>query len=335
MRRVTQPFIYTPPPTPPIPAIYRHVSHKQRCTSVWHSNGCIVLASVKPDTLWKPVHHPSFSHSFSLIRPKLSLGSPASLHAAMTSSKMWRVMLIRQSEWWNGPGCTDVAIYSTDLNGLERTNWPMEKDVWWHSRCCGAFWSACFGTLGQPSFSPLLILSGFSHYLEICWFPYLKHQQLLPTSDVSLRTYDKKQEAENPFGFMLTHTMAPSHTPLFVQSTTGCSHGTRMINSSRGENNLHPSQGFVLIVRTTLHVWFQIQPMWAVTCEAPPPGWLPASPKVRESNKKPGCPPPSTPKLSVRVPLGEVPRKWLWWVAVAAAAIFSGLAARRGEEGNV
>lgn len=197
------------------------------------------------------------------------------------------------------------------------TNCPMLKEVRWHGRRCGAFWSAWFGSLGQPRFFPFPILSQFSRCFEIWWIPYLKHHVLeIPLASCS-------------------PTVARAHAPLFVQSSSACSFSTWMINLSWSENNLHPFQGVVLFVVTTLHVWFQIQPMWAVTCEATPPGWLPASPKVRESNKKPCCPPPSMPKLSVRVPLGDVPRKWLWWVAVAAAAIFSGLAARRGEEGNV
>lgn len=315
MRRVTQPFIYNPPPTP-IPAIYRHVAHKQRCTSVWHSNCCIVLASVKPDTLCKSVHRPSDSHSFSLNSPKLSLGSPATPVAAQMSlcqyvtSDTGKAVRVVKRTWmyW-------LCLYSPQT--WATTNCPMLKEVRWHGRCCGAFWSAWFGSLGQPSFFPFPILSQFSRCFEIWWIPYLKHHVLeIPLASCS-------------------HTVALAHTPLFVQSSSACSFSTWMINLSWSENNLHPFQGVVLFVVTTLHVWFQIQPMWAVTCEAPPPGWLPASPKVRESNKKPCCPPPSMPKLSVRVPLGDVPRKWLWWVAVAAAAIFSGLAARRGEEGNV
>lgn len=76
-------------------------------------------------------------------------------------------------------------------------------------------------------------------------------------------------------------------------------------------------------------------PMWAVIWEAAPADGLPAKPKVRESNKKPCCPAPSTPRLSVRVPLGDEPRKALWWFAETDAAILSGLMASRGDEGNV
>lgn len=75
--------------------------------------------------------------------------------------------------------------------------------------------------------------------------------------------------------------------------------------------------------------------MWAVTCEAAPPGELVASPKVRESNRNPCCPPLKTLMLSVSVPLGDEPMKGLVWLTEAGVAILSGLAARRGDGGNV
>lgn len=116
------------------------------------------------------------------------------------------------------------------------------------------------------------------------------------------------QMSRNPLSFLLTHTVARCHTPFFCPKFTPLL-VQHLDNQLVLKRQLTPVPGVGLFVVTTLHVRFQIQPMWAVTCEAPPPGWLPASPKVRESNKKPCCPPPSTPKLSVSVPLEDVPRK--------------------------
>lgn len=91
-------LLYTTPPPTPIPAIYRHVAHKQRCTSVWHSNSCIVLASVKPDTLCKSVHRPSYSASASIVQNcHLALQPPPSLQRCHYVN-MWQETLVKQSE---------------------------------------------------------------------------------------------------------------------------------------------------------------------------------------------------------------------------------------------